>query len=322
VSASRRILFVLAGLAAAAVVAGTAIRPTAAQAPGTVAIHAAVEAPNGVPLEGLTGQDFEIVSGGIPQPFTLAAAAPLPIDTLLVADLTSSVTGRLRGVWATPWPEAFSLAADRLITDLRPGDRARVMAMIGPRFVASPVWSGDRVTLQRALRVFTIPDAPVEPSPLWDAVDEALTLFPPDARRRAIVVVTDGRATGNRAPLADVTERAMLAGIAVSIVELNPPTRSLGVPHSELTPGPMALLERLTTASGGVHRLVIPDARGTHNTRTAVGQILDLMRTSYVLTFVPPAAGPAVRPIDVRVKRPGVTVRARQGYGIGTSVKF
>ena len=135
------------------------------------------------------------------------------------------------------------------------------------------------------------------------------------------MVVTDGRATGNRAPLAEVTERAMLAGIAVSIVELNPPTRSLGVPHSERAPGPTALLERLTTASGGVHRLVVPDARGNHNTRTAVGQILDLMRTSYVLTFVPPAAGPAVRPIEVRVKRPGVTVRARQGYGIGNSAK-
>lgn len=308
-------LLILVVLAASAVAAVTTVRPEAAQAPGPIAIHAAVEAPNGVPLEGLTSNDFEILSGGIPQPFTLAGP-PLPIDTLLVADLTSSVTGRLRGVWATPWPEAFSLAADRLITDVRMEDRARVMAMIGPRFVASPAWSGDRATLQRALRVFTIPDAPVEPSPLWDAVDEALTLFPSDARRRAIVVVTDGRATGNRAPLAEVIERTMLAGIAVSIVELTPPTRSLGVPHSERAPGPTALLERLTAASGGVHRLVTPDARGNHNTRTAVGQILDLMRTSYVLTFTPPTAGPAVRPIEVRVTRPGVTVRARRGYAM------
>ena len=303
-------------LAASAVAAVTTVRPRGVQAPHPIAIHATVEAPNGVPLEGLTSDDFEILSGGIPQTVTLAAAAPLPLDTLLVADLTSSVTGRLRGVWATPWPEAFSLAADRLITDVRSGDRARVMAMIGPRFVPSPVWSGDRATLQRALRVFAIPDGPVEPSPLWDAVDEALTLFPPDARRRAIVVVTDGRATGNRAPLAEVIERTMLAGIAVSIVELTPPTRSLGVPHSERAPGPTALLERLTAASGGVHRLVTPDARGNHNTRTAVGQILDLMRTSYLLTFTPPTAGPAIRPIEVRVKRPGVTVRARQGYAV------
>jgi Ca-activated chloride channel family protein len=312
-------LLIAVVLAAGAAAAVTTDRPGATQAPGLVAIHATVEAPNGVPLEGLISDDFEILSGGIPQSFTLAAAAPLPIDTLLLADLTSSVTGRLRGVWAMPWPEAFTLAADRLITDVRREDRARVMAMIGPRFVTSPLWSADRPTLQRALRVFAIPDGPVEPSPLWDAVDEALTLFPPEARRRAIVVITDGRATGNRAPLAEVIERAMLAGIAVSIVELNPPTRSLGVPHSERSPGPTALLERLTAASGGVHRLVIPDARGNHNTRTAVGQILDLMRTSYLLTFVPPAAGPAIRPIDVRVKRPGVTVRARRGYGIGLS---
>jgi Ca-activated chloride channel family protein len=304
----------IAVVLAAGAVTVTTVRPRATQAPGPTAIHVTVEAPNGVPLEGLTSDDFEILSGAIPQAFTLAAAAPLPIDTLLLADLTSSVTGRLRGVWAMPWPEAFSLAVDRLITDVRREDRARIMAMIGPRFVTSPLWSGDRATLQRALRVFAIPDGPVEPSPLWDAVDEALTLFPADARRRAIVLVTDGRATGNRAPLAEVTERAMLAGIAVSIVELTPPTRSLGVPHSERSPGPTALLERLTTASGGVHRLVSPDARGNHNTRTAVGQILDLMRTSYLLTFTPPAAGPAIRPIEVRVKRPGVTVRARQGY--------
>ncbi len=315
---SRRNLIVLAGLGATAVAVGAAVRATTAQARETIAVHVTVEAPNGVPLEGLTRDDFDIVSDDVSQPFALAATGPLPIDTLLLADLTTSVTGRLRGVWATPWPEAFSLAADRLITDVRTEDRARVMGMIGPRFVASPVWSGDRATLQRALRVFAIPDGPVEPSPLWDAVDEALTLFPPEARRRAIVVVTDGRASGNRAPLADVTERAMLAGIAVSIVELNPPTRSLGVPHSERSPGPAALLERLTAASGGVHRLVIPDARGNHNTRTAVGQILDLMRTSYLLTFVPPAAGPAVRRVEIRAKRPGVTVRARQGYAVVT----
>jgi hypothetical protein len=106
----------------------------------------------------------------------------------------------------------------------------------------------------------------------------------------------------------------MLAGIAVSVVELDPPARSLALPHSEKIPGPGVLLVRLASASGGVRRFVTPNARGTHETRAAVGQILDLMRTSYRLTFIPPAAGPPVRALEVRVKRPGLTVRARRGY--------
>jgi Ca-activated chloride channel family protein len=303
-------------LAAVSVTAAQVGRPASSAESRAIVVYAGVEAPNGIPLEGLTRADFEIVSDGVSASLTSVSPGPLALHTLLVADLTASVTGRLRGVWVMPWPEAFSLAADRLITDVRTADRARMMGMIGSRFVPSAAWSNDRLTLQRALRVFVIPDGIVEPTPLWDAVDEALTLFPPEAERRAIVLVTDGRASGNRASLAEVSQRAMLAGVAVSIVELDPRSGSLGIPHSERLPGPAALLQRLAARSGGVYRFVTPDLRGNHNTRMAVGQILDLMRTSYVLTFVPPADGPAVRAIEVRVNRPGLTVRARQGYEV------
>jgi hypothetical protein len=304
---------ILVALAAVGVAAAQVGRLPA----GAIMLYASVEAPNGVPLESLTRDDFEVVSAGVSQPLATVSPGPLALHTLLVADLTTSVTGRLRGVWVTPWPEAFSLAADRLITDLRTVDRARVMGMIGPRFIPSTSWSSDRLALQRALRVFAGPaDGLVEPSPLWDAVDEALTLFPPAAGRHAMVLVTDGRASGNRASLAEVSQRAMLTGVAVSIVELDPQPRSLGIPHSEHLPGPAALLQRLAATSGGVYRFVSPDLRGNHNTRMAVGQILDLMRTSYVLTFVPPAEGPAVRTVEVRINRPGLTVRARQGYRV------
>jgi hypothetical protein len=305
---------------ALAVALGTAAGRAQSGAPGVsptpVVVHASVEAPNGVPLEGLTRDDFEILSAGLPLTLTSWSNTPLPLHTLLIADLTTSVTGRLRGVWVMPWPEAFSLAADRLITDVRSVDSARVMAMMGARFLASPTWSNDRLTLQRGLRVFVTPDGPVEPSPLWDVVDEGLTLFPAESRRRAIILVTDGRASGNKASLDEVSERAMIAGVAVSVVELDPRSPSLSIPHSERLPGPAALLQRLAARSGGVYRFVTPDARGNHNTRLAVGQILDLMRTSYVLAFIPPTEGPAVRPIDVRLKRPGLVVRARQGYRV------
>ncbi len=281
-----------------------------------VSVYAAVEAANGIALEGLTREDFEVVSGGVAVPLLGVSGGPMALHTVLVADLTTSVTGRLRGVWVTPWPEAFSLAADRLITDVRTADRARFLAILGAQLTSSPAWSNDRLTLQRGLRVFAAPEGPVEPSPIWDAVDEALALFPRDAGRRAVLLVTDGRASGNRASLAEVSERAMLAGVAVSVVELDPRSPSLSIPHSERLPGPAALLQRLAAQSGGIYRFVSPDLRGNHNTRTAVGQILDLMRTSYLLTFTPPADGPAIRTLDVRVKRPGLVTRARQGYKI------
>jgi hypothetical protein len=294
-------------------VAGLAVAP-AAQSPAAIGIFASVEAANGVPLEGLTAEDFVVTSGGTPVAFTLASAGPQPLDTLLLADLTTSVTGRVRTIVAMPWPETFSLAADRLITDLRSSDRARIVAVLGARLVPSPAWTNDRLALQRGVRVFTLPDGPVEPSPLWDALDEGLALFPSDRdRRRHILLVSDGRATANRASSAEVAERAVLADVAISAIELDPPARSLSLPHSDQTPGPRAFLERLTARTGGVYRFVTADARGTHQTRTPVGQILDLMRTSYRLSVTPPTTT-AERTLEVRVTRPGLTVRARTGY--------
>ena len=291
------------------------VTATSGQAPAAIQVYASVEAANGVPLEGLTGDDFELVHDAVPVPFTLAAG-PQPLDTLLLADLTTSVTNRVRTIVAMPWPETFSLAADRLITDVRVNDRARLMGLIGARLVPSLAWTADRRALQRAVRVFTVPDGPAEPSPLWDALDDAIALFEPARdRRQHILLITDGRATGNRVPLDEVIIRAMRADVAISVIELDPPARGLGLPHSEKTPGPRALMERLTAETGGAHRAVAPDVRGTHQTRTAVGQILDLMRTSYRLTFVPPVAGPAAGRLEVRVRRPGLAVRARAGYG-------
>jgi Ca-activated chloride channel family protein len=287
-------------------------RPAAA-----VDVYATVEAANGVPLEGLAREDFDVLSDGAAVPFTLTPG-PQPMDTLLVADLTTSVTNRVRTVVALPLPEAFGFAADRLITDVRTADRARLVGMIGARLVPGPGWTADRLALQRSARVLATPDGPVEPSPLWDALDASLAMFEPASdRRRHILLVTDGRATANKLPLDDVVHRAMEANVAISIVELDPAVRSLGLPHSERSPGPRALLERLTSNTGGVHRVVTPDARGTHQTRAAVGQMLDLIRTSYRLTFVPPPAAARLRRVEVRVNRPGLTVRARASYASG-----
>jgi Mg-chelatase subunit ChlD len=114
------------------------------------------------------------------------------------------------------------------------------------------------------------PDADrLGPTPIWDALDEAMALLADAPGKRAIVMYTDGRSTGNTHSLAEVMERATRASISINAVI--PPPKIV----DQLNPAD--LLERLAQATGG---------RKGHGTRLAgvggaaflIGQLMDVIR--------------------------------------------
>ena len=89
------------------------------------------------------------------------------------------------------------------------------------------------------------------PSPLWDALDTAITALDGKTAPRAIVLVTDGRTNSNAKSFDQVLGRAMQAGIRVFplSVETKLATQDRGTRFTP--PDPSARLRKLAEATGG-----------------------------------------------------------------------
>jgi Mg-chelatase subunit ChlD len=86
---------------------------------------------------------------------------------------------------------------------------------------------------------------------VWDALDAAATTLEHDAGRRAIIVITDGRSTGNRLGFGEVSARLEQAGIPIVVVALDL--------QRSPQPDPYARLRRLADNTGGACILVKRD---------------------------------------------------------------
>jgi Ca-activated chloride channel family protein len=137
---------------------------------------------------------------------------------------------------------------------------------------------------------------------LYDAIAESARTVAPRARhRRAILVLTDCADTSSSLGPAEVS--AIASGIDVPVYVF-----ALG---SDKTEGPLVDLARWT----GGEFYVATDAR---RATLAIQQFIDELRHQYVLAFEPSDVE-GWRRVEIRTRRPGLTVRARSWYRAGAS---
>jgi VWFA-related protein len=135
---------------------------------------------------------------------------------------------------------------------------------------------------------------------LYDAIAEAARGVASRARnRRAILVLTDCADTSSAMSAAEVS--AIASGIEVPVYVF-----ALG---SERTEGPLVELARWT---GGEFFVATDRQRATR----AIQQFVDELRHQYVLAFQPSEVE-GWRRVEIRTRRPGLTVRARNWYRSG-----
>ena len=106
--------------------------------------------------------------------------------------------------------------ADGLLNRLRPQDRVLLMRFAGHQGWTLGAWSEDRAQNLATARMLLDPVDPMHvtgPSPIWDAVASAARLLESQPGPRAIVLVTDGHATGNRLGVADAAAEAAQRGV-------------------------------------------------------------------------------------------------------------
>lgn len=326
-----------------ALVVALFVSVSARQTPAT-SIQVFVSDAAGAPVGGLTRDDFQLSVDRQRVGIGALAADPSEATELVVLfDVSASVDftlgqgsaakALLQSVRA--WINAMPVSADRW----RLGRIAKSVSL-------DPAFTNDRAALlASADALFALKDGErFGPSPVWDGVDAGVGALEPRSGRKAIVVLSDGRTTGNRIGLAAVTRRALQARIPVTPICTGAGLMFRLEKNQVLLVDPGVALEQLAKETGGRYvadppaqlqpdrpgpRLAQPPGEGGGQSiapwltsASKLGDILNRvqaeLRQSYVLTFEPPPADGRRHELDVKVTKPGVTVRTQRVYVAAT----
>lgn len=257
----------------------------------TVPVYATVLDREGRLVPDLGRDDFEIFDNDKPVDITLFKSDVQPMAVVVMLDTSGSMTMNL---------ELLKQAAESFVNRLMPGDHARV-GNFDDRIFLSPTFTDDRDELSRTLRE----DLQYgNGTRLWDAVDMSLTALSRQTDRRVVVVFTDGDDTTSKKKLDTVLERAQSEEYMVYAIGLR--SRMLGMPETRPDRG----LKKLAGETGGGY-FELTQAADLNSTFTRVANEL---HRQYVLGFSPKVLDGKLHKLDVRVKQPGMTARARKSY--------
>ena len=255
-----------------------------------VEVYVSVSDSAGRPVMGLPRNAFTVHEDGVLQSVTTFAAGTMPLALGIAVDRSFSMAGR-------PLVTAKA-GALRLLDSLLPGDLTMVIA-VGSQVETLVSLSAERQRARQVVASLT----PWGTSPLGDATMAAIARVAEGAGRRALVLFTDGRERYNEAERAAVLDRVRRGSVLVYPVAVG------GKP----TP----LLVELAGASGGRSF----SARDDRDAVRSAEALAEDLRNQYLLGYAPtrpPDQGEeAWRSIRVTVSRPGVTIRARDGYFAG-----
>jgi len=263
-----------------------AARPQFTSGVSLVEVYATVTDARGEPVHGLAAKDFTVEEDDEAQSSETFAEGQFPLALAIGLDRSFSMSrAQLAG--------AASAVRD-LIGALRPDDRVMVLAIGSETEVVAPL-SAD----PKAARDALIGLEPWGTTPLYDAVLQAIDAIHAEPGRRALIILSDGIDRYSRATAAEVVEQARLRGVLLYPVAL-----------ARTAPPVFAELAAIT---GGRSQQVTEMRR----LPAALSTIARELRSQYLLGYAPKRPMPSRnewRSIRVRVGRPELRVRARDGY--------
>jgi VWFA-related protein len=256
------------------------------------------------PVAGLTTKDFTLTDHGIGQVVEAASLAELPLDVILVLDLSVSLgeEGLMH----------LTRGADALLARLRPADRAALVTFSQVVTIRSEL-TADHARVRgmvQGLRIHGMTSA-------IDASYTAMTLQQDADRPTLMLVFTDGLDTQSwlRADaVLDTARKSVVVPYAVvageGIKAFTAPTPSLLSGRAPRDPSARFLWD-LVQAGGGVFM----NAEATNQLERRFTEALDNFRQRYVLTYVPRGVeGKGWHPVTIEVKNRRYRIRARPGY--------
>jgi Ca-activated chloride channel family protein len=244
-------------------------------------------------VPGLEIDDFEILDNEQPQPITIFDNRVQPITVIVMLDTSGSMTNSIA---------LLRLAAEQFVLRLLPADRARVGAF-NDKIQLSSKFTNNRDELVSDIKDLDYGNG----TRLWDAVNLSLDELKGVDGRKVILVFTDGDDTASKASLGKVTDRARDEDVMVYSVGL----------ESEYFDGARVVrtkpdrgLRKISDETGGGF-FELKKNTELAPTFTRVAQEL---HSQYALGFEAKVLDGKLHKLAVRVKKPGMTARARRSY--------
>jgi Ca-activated chloride channel family protein len=286
----------------------------------TVPVYVTVTDAEGRLVPDLGQDDFEIYDNGKAQPISIFANDIQPIMVVMMLDRSGSMVDNFRRVQE---------AAEQFVTRLLPADKARIGSFSYRIQVDPRTFTNDRDELLRILyKELQEPG----PTPLWNAISVGMTALTRQEGRRVVLVFTDGadRPGNDRSTnisLGDLMKRAREEDVMVYGVGLAgrapmggtgrrgggwgryPPPPG-GGSQAGRTQEPDEGLSKLAAESGGGYF----ELESTDDLGATFARVADELHRQYAMGFSPEKLDGKTHKLEVVVKRPGMTARARKSY--------
>ncbi|HEX7281980.1 MAG TPA: VWA domain-containing protein [Vicinamibacterales bacterium] len=259
----------------------------------TVPIYATVVDSSGRLVPGLEQSDFTVLDNNKPAEMLLFSNESQPFTAVVMLDTSASMTANLK---------LLNRAAEQFLLRLLPVDRAQVGAF-NDKIQLSGTFTNNRDELIGALNDLYFGN----PTRLNDAIATSLDVLKGVDGRRVILVFTDGEDTSSRIGFKTVLERARDEEVMVYSIGLESEYfNGMRVVRSR----PSRDLRRISDETGGGYF----ELQKTDELSPTFTRVAQELRSQYLIGFAPVALDNKVHKLEVRVNKPGMTVRARKSY--------
>ena len=249
----------------------------------------------------LTQGDFLVYEDGVQQEMTFFTRTQLPISLALLLDTSASMERRL---------QTAQEAAVGFASRLRPEDTAEIINF-DSRVEILVTFTNDQQRLERAIRQTSAGGSTSLYNAIYISLKELTKVRAQtfdDVRRQAIVVLSDGEDTSSLVGFEEVLEQAKRSETAIYSIGLRSRADQSRGGFQEAD----FVLRQLSRETGGL--AFFPE--GVGDLAAIYEQIAEELSNQYALGYTSnnPRRDGMWRRIVVRVNRPTVTARTKQGY--------
>jgi Ca-activated chloride channel family protein len=237
--------------------------------------------------------EFSILDNGKPVDVSFFQNDVQPFTAVVMMDFSASMTANL---------DRLKDASEQFILRLLPEDRAQVGAF-SDKIQFSGEFTADRDDL-----IFALNDLQFgNPTRLYDAINESMSMLKEVDGRKVVLVFTDGDDTASRVGMGDVLDRARDEEVMIYAIGL----------ESEYFNGQRVVrtrpdrgLRRLTEETGGGYF----ELKRTDELGPTFSRVAQELHSQYTLGFTPSVLDGKEHKLAIRMKQAGMTARARRSY--------
>ena len=286
--------------------------PTFRSEVNLVKVDVQVTKPSGETINDLTQNDFVVVDEGQPQNIAFFAREEVPVEVLLVLDVSASMTRSLG---------ELSRKSSVALGQLRPIDRVGLL-LFAQRYQLAEPFTSDFARIRTRIIESIYKQTLGRGTRLNEALVEAARYAgsQPDKSRRSIIIVTDNGGEPDSQSNADVVRELLAANVVLNAILVRDPTE----PKPETpkrsfftTSKPELVGVQLFADKTGGEAILSEDASADFH------KLVGSTRTRYALQYpAPPSEASGFRHIRIQlsdaasVRYPNAVIRAREGYEV------